>query len=583
MIWSTARKSGHNIFHHKITLKKCVQSWYNRHLSTVVTNPEHIKSEYDVIVIGAGHNGLTSAAYLAKHGLSVAVFERRHIVGGAAVTEEIIPGYKFSRASYVLSLLRPLIIKELNLKKYGLEVFLRSTAAFTPMLDDGFYGGKPPYLMLSSDPKLTYNEISKFSENDAKAYFPYEDAMSRISAAIKPILDNSPPVTSSSLFESLHSSLPLLKSIRQLGADVGSFYELFTAPISKILNRVFESEPLKATLATDGVIGAMLTPDTPGSGYVLLHHVIGECNNVQGSWGYVKGGMGSVSNAIASSACDKGAQIFVSQPVKQICVENESCTGVVLEDGQEIKSKMVLSNATPHVTFEKLIAKEKFVKHSDFLQHVSKFDYTSPVTKINVAVNKLPNFLACPNKPGNEVGEQHKGTIHLNCEKMSYLNDAFDDAQKGIPSTRPMIEMCIPSSIDPTLAPPGHHVISLFTQYTPFYLNGDQKWTENDKANYASTVFSRIDDYAPGFQESIVGVDILTPSDLEEVIGLTGGNIFHGAMSLDQLFISRPSPLLPSCESPFRGLYLCGSGAHPGGGVMGSCGRLAALTALKKK
>ncbi|XP_078492584.1 pyridine nucleotide-disulfide oxidoreductase domain-containing protein 2-like [Ciona intestinalis] len=551
-----------------------VQTRYASYLA----DPQNMKSEYDAVVVGGGHNGLISATYLAKHGLKVGVFERRHVVGGAAVTEEIIPGYKFSRASYVLSLLRPLVIKELELQKFGLEVYPRSTAAFTPVLDGP---DKHRYLLLSSDREITQQEISKFSKKDAKAYFEYEAMIEKMAFAIKPLLDRPPPTVEGQMFEILRSLMPTYKAARKLGSDLPLFYELMTAPITKILSRWFESEPLKATLATDGVIGAMLSPHSHGSGYVLLHHVIGEVNNVPGAWGYVKGGMGGVSDAIARCANKHGVDVFVSQKVDHIEIENNQTKGIVLEDGKFIKSMNVLSNATPHVTFNHLV-QDNVVYDEQYKKQVSQIDYTSPVTKINVAVNTLPNFTAFPNQSHNEVGEQHKGTIHLNSESIHLIHDAYMDAINGIPSKTPMIEMCIPSSVDQTLAPPGHHVVSLFTQYTPYYLKGE-KWSESDKNAYVTTVFENIEKYAPGFQESVVGVDALLPSDLEDVFGLTGGNIFHGSMSLDQLLTSRPTTHGSSYMTPIQGLFLCGSGTHPGGGVMGASGRLAALTLLKER
>uniref|UniRef100_H2Z0Q6 Pyridine nucleotide-disulfide oxidoreductase domain-containing protein 2 n=1 Tax=Ciona savignyi TaxID=51511 RepID=H2Z0Q6_CIOSA len=551
----------------------------HRGVASYLTDPQDLKSSYDAVVVGAGHNGLISATYLAKHGLKVAVLERRHLIGGAAVTEEIIPGYKFSRASYVLSLLRPTIIKELELKKHGLEVYPRSTAAFTPILNKA-EPNKHRYLMLSSDRQKTFEEISKFSEKDAKAYFEYEEMIDAMASAVKPLLEHPPPTNKGSILEVLRSLSPSYATARKLGKDLPLFYELVTAPISKILSRWFESDALKATLATDGVIGAMLSPESAGSGYVLLHHVIGEVNNVPGTWGYVRGGMGSVSNSIAAAAKQHGVDIFVSQEVEKIDVKNEVVKGVALKNGKFVASKHVLSNATPHVTFKKLLPNNA-TSNKDYMQKIDQFDYTSPVTKINVAVNTLPNFISLPNVGHGVVGEQHKGTIHLNSEHMTLIHDAYLDAMNGRPSKVPMIEMCIPSSVDPTLAPPGHHVISLFTQYTPYYLDGGRKWTDADKSQYVNTVFENIEKYAPGFQESVVGYDALLPSDLEEVFGLTGGNIFHGSMSLDQLLFCRPTTAMNSHQTPVKGLYLCGSGTHPGGGVMGASGKLAAMSLIK--
>ncbi|XP_070540182.1 pyridine nucleotide-disulfide oxidoreductase domain-containing protein 2-like [Ptychodera flava] len=549
--------------------------------SAVSRSKDPLNQEYDAIVIGGGHNGLVTAAYLQKGGLKTLVLERRHVIGGAAVTEEIVPGFKFSRASYVLSLLRPQIYQELELKKHGLKVYLREHSSFTPMLD-----GKNSYLLMSWNKEETYNEIAKFSTRDAKAFFEYEETIGRMAEAIEPLLD-APPVdiarlTKGSLTERL-SSLPTIKSVislgRQLGSEAPSFYELLTAPTTKILNRWFESEPLKATLATDAVIGAMLSPKTPGSGYVLLHHVMGELEGKKGAWGYPEGGMGAVSASIARSAQSHGATILTDKPVDKVLLNSDgSACGVVLCDGTEIKSKMVLSNATAKVTYCNLVPSEALSE--DFLDQVHKIDYTSPVTKINVAVDKLPNFTAIPNKADGTPSPHHGCTIHLNCESMDFLDQAYTEANAGLIPTKPMIEMVIPSASDPTISPPGSHVILLFTQYTPYTLKDGQEWDDNLRNEYADKIFDVIEQYAPGFKDSVIGRDILTPPDLERIFGLTGGNIFHGAMSLDQLYFVRPVPSYANYRSPIQGLYLCGSGAHPGGGVMGAPGKSAALTAL---
>ncbi|XP_038678087.1 pyridine nucleotide-disulfide oxidoreductase domain-containing protein 2 isoform X2 [Scyliorhinus canicula] len=500
---------------------------------------ETLRPQYDAVIIGGGHNGLIAAAYLQRSGVNTAVLEKRHVIGGAAVTEELIPGFKFSRASYVLSLLRPQICKELELK----------------------------------------------------AYAEYEAFINRMATAVDPLLDavpvDIPSLTSSSLRErirSLRTVKPLLKTGLKLGKYIPQFYELLTAPLSKILNHWFESEPLKATLATDGVIGAMISPQAAGSGYVLLHHVMGELEGIKGAWGYVEGGMGALCKTIASAATDHGASIFTEKPVNSILVDgNGTAQGVVLQDGTEIRSKVVLSNATAHVTFLKLTPERSLSK--EFIKEVSSIDYTSPVTKINVAVDRLPNFLAVPSNDGISSSRLIAGTIHLNCEDMAFIKEAYEEACQGIPSTRPMLELCIPSILDPTIAPPGCHVISIFTQYTPYHLQGGKEWDDLERNRYADRVFDCIEQYAPGFKASVIGRDILTPPDLEKVFGLTGGNIFHGAMSLDQLYMTRPVPSYSNYRSPVKGLYLCGSGAHPGGGVMGSAGRNAAnvvITDLKR-
>ncbi|XP_015271400.1 PREDICTED: pyridine nucleotide-disulfide oxidoreductase domain-containing protein 2 [Gekko japonicus] len=546
-----------------------------------------LKREYEAIVIGAGHNGLVAAAYLQKGGLKTAVLERRHLVGGAAVTEEIIPGFRFSRASYLLSLLRPQIYSELELKKHGLRVLLRDPYSFTPLLEDG-QGGKAPHsLLLGNNMAETQSQIAQFSVRDAQAFPKYEAFMSRLVSAIDPLLDTCPVDMAVLSQGSLLQRLRALRGVQilfragfALGKQLPQYYQVLTAPISKILDLWFESEPLKATLATDAVIGAMAGPHTPGSGYVLLHHVMGELEGRQGAWGYVTGGMGELSQALARAATALGAEIFTEKTVAQILLSSDGkVRGVGLQDGTEVKSRLVLSNASPQLTFLELTPKEQLPL--EFVQRLSQFDTRSPVTKINVAVDRLPSFLAAPNTSDGCPLPHHQCSIHLNCEDMDTLHQAFEDVSQGRPSSRPVIELCIPSALDPTLAPPGCHVVSLFTQYTPYTLAGGRQWNDQERDAYADRVFDCIEAYAPGFKASVIGRDVLTPPDLERIFGLPGGNIFHGAMSLDQLYFARPVPSYSSYRSPVQGLYLCGSGAHPGGGVMGAVGRNAARTALE--
>ncbi|KAG8135759.1 hypothetical protein E2320_008751 [Naja naja] len=502
-----------------------------------------LKREYDAVVIGAGHNGLVAAAYLQKGGLKTVVLERRYIVGGAAVTEEIIPGFHFSRASYLLSLLRPQIYTELELKKHGLKVLLRDPYSFTPILEDSQGEEVPRSLLLGNNMAETQKQIAQFSLKDAQAFPKYEEFMNRLVTAIDPLLDTCPmdvaALTQGSLrqrFRALVGLRALYRAGFALGKQLPQYYEVLTAPISKILDFWFESEPLKATLATDAVIGAMAGPHTPGSGYVLLHHVMGGVEECKGAWGYVSGGMGALSGCLARAATTLGAEIFTDKAVSQILLSSDKkIQGVCLQDGTEVKSRLVLSNASPRHTFLELTSQEDLPL--EFVQRISQFDTRSPVTKIN--------------------GEDCKAV------------------------NRPMIEMCIPSVLDPTLAPPGCHVISLFTQYTPYLLAGEKQWDPHDREDYANRVFDSVEAYAPGFKASIIGIDVLTPPDLEKIFGLPGGNIFHGAMSLDQLYFARPVPAYSSYQSPIQGLYLCGSGAHPGGGVMGAVGRNAARVALE--
>ncbi|XP_021273697.1 pyridine nucleotide-disulfide oxidoreductase domain-containing protein 2-like isoform X1 [Herrania umbratica] len=550
------------------------------------------EKKWDALVIGGGHNGLTAAAYLARGGLSVAVIERRHVIGGAAVTEEIIPGFKFSRCSYLQSLLRPSVIRELELKRHGLKLLKPTATSFTPCLD-----GR--YLLMGYDDHHNYLEISKFSKRDADAYpSRYENQLYKFSKLMDFLLDSRTPETlhwDSSFIDRLRDKLEksvfwasCLRHILALGQkDVVDFMDLLLSPTSKVLNKWFESDILKAVLAGDAIIGSMVRPPyllmasihTPGSGYVLLHHVMGETDGDRNIWSHVEGGMGSISMAISNAASEAGVSIVTNAEVSQLMIgDSGTVKGVLLADGTRVHSSVVLSNATPYKTFLGLVPQD--VLPDDFLRAIKYSDYNSGTTKINVAVDKLPQFHCCrSNNP--EGGPQHTATIHIGSESMEEIGSACQDAWNGLPSKRPVMEMTIPSSLDKTISPPGKHVVSLFTQYTP-YKPSDGSW-ENPtyRESYAQRCFSLIDEYAPGFSSSVIGYDMLTPPDLEREFGLTGGNIFHGAMGLDSLFLLRPAKGWSGYRTPIRGLYLCGSGAHPGGGVMGAPGRNAARIVLR--
>uniref|UniRef100_A0A6N2L9K3 Pyridine nucleotide-disulfide oxidoreductase domain-containing protein 2 n=2 Tax=Salix viminalis TaxID=40686 RepID=A0A6N2L9K3_SALVM len=557
---------------------------WRRSFSTVTNASTALKEKkWDVLVIGAGHNGLTAAAYLAGSGLSVAVLERRHVIGGAAVTEELIPGFKFSRCSYLQSLLRPSLIRELELGRHGLKLLKRNPSSFTPCLDGS-------YLLLGPDRELNHSEISKFSVNDANAYHRYEKQLENFCKLMDPLLDSPPPETTQNgasfndrLKDKFRKSVFWASFMRQalsLGQkDLVDFMDLLLSPASKVLNKWFESDVLKATLATDAVIGSTASVHTPGSGYVLLHHVMGETDGDRGIWSYVEGGMGSVSSAIANAARESGAHIVTSAEVSQLMIKDSgTVNGVLLADGTEVISPIVLSNATPYKTFMELVPNNTLP--DDFTRALKYSDYSSATTKINLAVDKLPQFQCCKlNHP--DAGPQHVGTIHIGSESMEEIDSACQDAVNGVPSRRPVIEMTIPSVLDKTISPPGKHVINLFIQYTP-YKPSDGSWGDTAyRESFAQKCFSLIEEYAPGFSSSIIGYDMLTPPDLEREFGLTGGNIFHGAMGLDSLFLMRPVKGWSSYRTPLQGLYLCGSGTHPGGGVMGAPGRNAARVVLQ--
>lgn len=522
--------------------------------------------DYDAIVVGAGHNGLVTAAYLARAGLSALVLERRGQVGGACVTEEIWPGFKVSTAAYVCSLLRPKIIRDLRLGRHGLELLPRNPSSFAPFPD-----GR--YLMMGPDPELNRREIGKWSARDAEAFPRYEAMLDRLANFLEPTLLETPPDPWSGRPRDLWHLTKLAWRFSKLGRDGARAVEILTGAARTVLDRWFESEPLKVVLATDAIIGAMASPSMPGTGYVLLHHVMGECNGVRGVWGYVRGGMGALSEALASAARANGAEIRVAAPVAKILVREGEVLGVLLSDGTEIRARRVVSNADAHVTFLKLVGAGELP--SEFVEAVRGIDYTSSSLKINVALAELPDFTALP---GEQPGPQHRGTIHV-APSFEYMERAYDDAKYGRPSESPILECTIPSVVDPTVAPPGKHLMSIFTQYAPTHLRNGS-WDEVKDA-FADRCFDVLADYAPNFERAVIARQVLSPLDLERRFGLTGGNVFQGAMTLGQLFFLRPLPGYADYRSPIRGLYLCGAATHPGGGVMGACGYNAAREILR--
>lgn len=523
--------------------------------------------DYDVAVIGAGHNGLVAAAYLAKAGLQVAVLERRAVVGGACVTEEPWPGFRVSTASYVCSLLRPRIIRELELRRHGLELLPRNPSSFSPFPD-----GR--YLMLGPDRDLNRREIAKFSARDAEALPRYEAMLERVADFIEPTLEMTPPDPWSRRPRDLYALARLGWRFLRLGrADGTSAIDVLTGSARAILDRWFESDELKATLATDAVIGAFAAPSTPGTAYVLFHHVMGECNGARGVWCYVRGGMGGISQALAGAARAHGAQIRTGAPVARIEVREGRAVGVVLEDGSELSARQVVSNADAHATFLRLLDPKSLP--ADFSEAVRAIDYASPSLKINLALSELPDFIALP---GTAPGPQHRGTIHV-APSLDYIERAFDDAKYGRPSRRPILECTIPSVVDPTVAPPGRHLMSMFVQYAPNRL-AEGSWDEAREA-FADACIDLLGEYAPNVRRSVIAREVLAPPDLERRFGLTGGNIFQGAMTLNQLFFLRPVAGYADYRTPVAGLYLCGAATHPGGGVMGACGFNAAREILR--
>ena len=533
----------------------------------------------DCVIIGGGHNGLVCAFELARAGWDVLVLERRSVVGGCAVTEELWPGYRVSTASYVVSLLLPEIESRMELKRHGYRVLPRVPSSFTP-LEDG------RYLLLGPDEADNRREISKFSQRDAEAYPRYNRLLERVAECLEPVLSKTPPdllplprewrdVPFGKKLRDLGGGVSLFGALKKLGNDLPEAIELLTGAARPILERWFESDVLRATLATDAVIGTFQPISAPGTAYVLMHHVMGSAGGARGVWGYVEGGMGGLTQAMAKACREAGVEIRTEAEVASIPVIDGRVASVTLANGEEIRAKRVASNVDARLTFERFIAADDLPE--PFLQAVQRIDYASASMKINLAVSELPDFTCLPGKM--EPGPQHRGTIHIGCTT-DYLERAYDDAKYGRPSQRPIVEMTIPTSVDRTLTPDGHHILSLFVQYAPYELADGLNW-DTLKDEVADRCIAEIARYAPNVPASILHRQVLSPLDLERTFGLTGGNIFQGAMPLHQLFSLRPVAGWSDYRTPVEGLYLCGSAAHPGGGVMGACGRNAAVELLR--
>lgn len=544
-----------------------------------MSTPHH-HDHHDALIIGAGHNGLVCAAYLARAGRKVLVLERRSQVGGACVTEEIAPGYRASTASYVVSLLLPEIERDLRLAAFGYTVLPRNPSSFTPFED-----GRS--LLMGPDPALNQREIAKFSQADAESFPRYEALLTRIAEHLEPALMDTPPDLLPLPSEwrrrgfldrlrNLRRGGALYRAMKKLGRDLPEAIEILTGAATPVLDRWFESPELKGTLATDAIIGSFAPPSAPGSGYVLLHHVMGMAGGARGVWGYVEGGMGALTQAMARSAQSLGVEIRCDAQVEEIVVENGRAAGVRLADGQVLRARQIASNATAHVTFERLLHADTLP--ADFSRAVRRIDYSSAAVKINLAVSELPRFSCMPDR-GGAVGPEHRGTIHINALP-EQIERAYEDARRGLPSERPVIEMVIPSTVDATLAPAGHHIVNLFVQYAP-YAPAGRGWDDGLREVFADRCIGEITRHAPNFGSSVLHREVLAPPDLERRFGLTGGNIFQGAMPLHQLFSFRPVPGWSDYASPVEGLFLCGAAAHPGGGVMGACGRNAAQAMLR--
>jgi len=521
---------------------------------------------YDAIVIGGGHNGLVTAAYLARAGKKVVVLERRHVLGGAAVTEEIIPGFKFSVFSYVVSLLRPEIIRDLDLPRHGLEI-LPLDGTFSPMPNGN-------YLWRVNDHGKTRRELERHSKLDAEAYEEFGKAMVQMCRFVKPILGMIPPDPTSLDPRDLKKLAFLGKRFQTLPAeDKYNLVQLMTMSAADFLDQWFETDVLKATMSASGIIGTFLGIRSPGTAYVLLHHYMGEIDGAFRSWGFSRGGTGAISNAIGAAAREAGAEIRMQAGVTRIIAKNGVAQGVALESGEEIYAEIVASSVDPRLTFLKFMEARELP--GDFVEEVERYKYRGSSGKVNMALDALPEFTCLPG-----VGRHLRGAISIS-PSTEYMERAYDQAKYGEFSQRPYIDIVIPTLTDPSVAPPGKHIMSCFVQYAPYKLSRGT-WDEQREA-FGDAVVETISHYAPNLKEIILGRQVITPLDIERTTGLSEGNIFQGELSLEQLFFLRPVAGWARYRTPIKHLYMCGSATHPGGGIMGAPGRLAALEILKDK
>jgi phytoene dehydrogenase-like protein len=518
---------------------------------------------YDAIIIGGGHNGLTAAAYLARAGRRVLVLERRHVLGGAAVTEEVFPGFHFSVCSYVVSLLRPEIIRELDLPRHGLEI-LPLDGTFTPMPSGD-------YLWRVNDHAKTRREIARHSRLDAEAYDEYGRAMVEMGRFVKPILGMLPPDPTSLDPRGLKQLLFLINRFRRLSRqDQYNQVQLMTMSAVDFLDQWFETDVLKATMSASGIIGTFLGVRSPGTAYVLLHHYMGEIDGAFRSWGLARGGTGAISEAIAAAAREAGAEIRSQAEVAKILVRGNRAHGVVLRNGDELRANVVASSLDPRLTFMGLL--DAGTLPDEFLGDVRRYKFRGSSAKVNLALDALPDFTSLPG-----AGPHLRGAVSIS-PSVDYMERAYDDAKYGRFSRKPYIDIVIPSLTDTTVAPPGQHVMSCFVQYAPYHLH-ESNWDEQREA-LGDAVLDTLAEYAPNMRSIVRHRQVLTPLDLEREWGLSEGNIFQGELTLEQLFFLRPAPGWAQYQTPIANLYMCGSATHPGGGIMGAPGRNAAMRML---
>ncbi|EQB18325.1 phytoene desaturase family protein [Sphingobium lactosutens] len=520
---------------------------------------------YDAVIIGGGHNGLVCAFYLARAGYRVRILERRAIVGGAAVTEEFHPAFRNSTASYTVSLLHPRIIRDMRLADQGYRVIERPVSNFLPLPDD-------QYLMLGGGLARTQAEFAKFSQRDADALPAYYAALETVADVLRDMVLTCPP----NVGDGLTMMIDALRQGRRFAAlsieQQRDVLDLFTKSARAFLDNWFECDPVKAAFGFDAVVGNYASPDTPGSAYVLLHHVFGEVNGKKGAWGHVVGGMGSITQAMARSVQAMGVEISLDAPVARVLVDGDRAVGVRLESGEAVMGKRVIANVGPKLLYERLMDPGDLP--ADFVRRIKSYRTGSGTFRMNVALSALPDFRCLPGE-----GVHHRSGIII-APSLDYMGRAFMDAKRQGWSRAPIVEMLIPSTVDDSLAPAGCHVASLFCQQFAPDLPGGRSWDDaRDEA--ADAIIATVDAHAPGFAGSVIARQILSPLDLERTFGLVDGDIMHGALTLDQMWAARPVLGHGAYRGPVRGLYMCGAGTHPGGGVTGAPGHNAARAILR--
>jgi phytoene dehydrogenase-like protein len=524
----------------------------------------HMK-KYDVVMIGGGHNGLVAACYLQRAGLNVVVLEKNDWVGGAATSRELTPGFLYSNCSYVCSLFRPEIMRDLELPKHGLQVISYEGGAV--LTRDG------DYLASYRDHDSHRREFARYSKRDAEAYDRYARDVTRQCRFIQPLLMRTAPDPFSFKPRDISELIYLAKKFGEFSpAEMAATLRFWTMSIADFLDEYFETDVIKAYLALSGIIGTALGPMSPGTAYVLLHHYMGEVDGSVGAWGYARGGMGAVTKALASSFQASGGTIRTGADVAKVLTRNGRAHGAVLADGEEVLGNLVVSNADVKRTFLKLVDEDDLPER--FVHRVRHFKMRGSSGKLNIALDSLPEFPALP--AGSSC---IRGDLHFT-DSVERMERAYDDWKAGRWSADPFVDMMIPTTLDPTMAPPGKHFVSCFVQYCPPKVEG-KDWTDADRDAFAETVVKQISDYSPGFRERILHMEVRTPREIEQEVGLTEGNIFQGELTFDQLLFNRPVPGYAQYRSPVRGLYICGSSTHPGGGVMGAPGRNAAAEILR--